>query len=245
MITVVVNQKGGVGKTTCTAALGGVLAEQCRCLVIDLDPQGNLTTALGVQIQDQPTIYHVLLEKVAAREAILKTPQADLLAADIALAKAESELLGVVGNSFILRECLESIQSDYDQILIDCPPSLGLLTLNGLTCADWVLIPVQCQFFALKGVSALMDTITNVQRRLNPRLQILGVLPTMADRTMMSQDVLTSLKRNLQGIKIFPAVKRSTRFAESNLAGEPIHRYATEAPELSYPYRHVAEHLLA
>lgn len=245
MIVAVANQKGGVGKTTSTACLGGLLAERCRCLLVDLDPQGNLTTASAIQAAGEATMYHVLTEKATAKETI-QTPAIgpDILPADINLARAETELLSVVGNFYILKERLETLREFYDCILIDCPPSLGLLTLNGLTAADAVLIPVQCQFFALKGLSALMDTIASVRKRLNSQLSILGVLPTMAERTVMTQDVIHALKTSLEGVRIFPEVVKSIRFSESNLAGQPIHLYAADKPELGYPYQAVRDAIL-
>jgi len=178
MLIALVNQKGGVAKTTSTICLGAILAEIAPCLVIDLDPQGNLTTGLGINLEEkeeaQPTIYEVLKEEVEVQEAIIPTKlnRLDLLPADILLANGEPELMSKIGNSYILRERLAPIKSKYRFILIDCPPSLGLLTVNALTCADAVLVPVQCQFFALKGLASLLETITTVQNRLNPNLSV-------------------------------------------------------------------------
>jgi chromosome partitioning protein len=238
MLIAIANQKGGVAKTTSTICLGGILAKSGKCLVIDLDPQGNLTTGFGVKIaDDQPTIYEVITERMTAAEAIVKTTVGvDLLPADINLAKGEPEIATKVGNFYLLRETLEPVRDEYPYILIDCPPSLGLLTVNALAAADSVLIPVQCQFFALKGLAALMETIQSVQKRLNPDLSILGVLPTMAEiKTVMTQDVLASLNAKLKGIKVFDAVPKSVKFAESNVAGQPIHLY-TQDPKLAKPY---------
>ncbi|WP_242065546.1 ParA family protein [Trichocoleus sp. FACHB-262] len=243
MIIAIANQKGGVAKTTSTLALGGLLAQQGSCLAIDLDPQGNLTTGLGVNVtDDQLTAYEVITEQAEALDAVIKTKSGlDLLPADISLAKGETELLSKVGNFYILKERLEPAQSHYQHILIDCPPSLGLLTVNALAAADRLLIPVQCQFFALKGLEALLDTIQSVKKRLNPNLQILGVLPTMAEKnTVMTQDVLSTLKNQLEAIRIFDPVPKSVKFAESNLAGEPIHQYAGEW-RLVQPYRSVIQ----
>ena len=152
MIIAIANQKGGVAKTTSTLSLGGLLSKSCSCLVVDLDPQGNLTTGLGVQLaDDQLSAYEVITEKATASEVIIKTPYGfDLLPADITLAKGETEIITKVGNFMILKEQLTAISEKYQHILIDCPPSLGLLTVNALSAADKVLIPVQCQFFASK-----------------------------------------------------------------------------------------------
>ncbi|PSF30242.1 ParA family protein [Aphanothece hegewaldii CCALA 016] len=252
MIIALVNQKGGVAKTTSSICLGGILAETALCLVVDLDPQGNLTTGLGLNLDDseddQPTIYEVLKEEATVEEAIVRTKltQLDLLPADIYLANGEPELIGKVGSSYILSERLAPVKDKYAHILIDCPPSLGILTVNALTCADAVLIPVQCQFFALKGLASLLDTIQAVQKRLNPNLKILGVIPTMADNTVMCRDVLDSLAKRMQDLTtIFEPVPKSVKFAESNLAGEPIHLYAAKDPKLSEPYRAIAQKILS
>ena len=238
MLIAIANQKGGVAKTTSTICLGGLLAKSGKCLVIDLDPQGNLTTGLGIEIEDnQPTVYEVITERMTAQQVIIETPSGvDLLPADITLAKGEPEIATKVGNFYLLRDALVPVREQYQHILIDCPPSLGLLTVNALSAADAVLIPVQCQFFALKGLAALMETIQSVQKRLNPNLSILGVLPTMAEmKTVMTQDVLASLNSKLKGVKVFDAVPKSVKFAESNVAGQPIHLY-TQDPKLSKPY---------
>ena len=137
-----------------------------------------------------------------------------------------------------MKERLEPALSKYSHILIDCPPSLGLLTINALSAADVVLIPVQCQFFALKGLASLLETIASVQKRLNPKLQVLGILPTMSEKTVMSRDVIQSLNDRFPNTPVLPSVPKSIQFAESNLAGEPIHTY-TDQPKLIYPYREI------
>ena len=238
MIIAVANQKGGVAKTTSTICLGGLLIEHQPCLVIDLDPQGNLTTGLGIEVNDdQLSCYDVITEQALVSNAIVTTKSGlNLLPADITLAKGETEILTQVGNFYILKERLEPIQSQFASILIDCPPSLGLLTVNALAAADVVLSPVQCQFFALKGLASLLETIGSVQKRLNRNLQILGVLPTMAENTVMTRDVLTSLQKRLPSTTIFDPVPKSIKFSESNLAGEPIHLYANDN-KLIQPYK--------
>lgn len=247
MITAIANQKGGVAKTTSTISLGGLLAQQFSCLAIDLDPQGNLTTGLGVEVTDnQLTTYEVITETAEILDAIVATKSGlNLLPADISLAKGETELLGKVGNFYILKERLEPAREKFQHILIDCPPSLGLLTVNALAAADTLLIPVQCQFFALKGLEALLETVGSVKKRLNPHLKILGVLPTMAEKnTVMTQDVINTLKQQLEEIKVFDPVPKSVKFAESNLAGEPIHIYVGER-KLVQPYRAVIKQMVA
>lgn len=247
MIIAITNQKGGVAKTTSTLALGGLLAERRSCLVIDFDPQGNLTTGLGVKPQqDQPTSYEVLVEEsLSAEAAIVETTSGiSLIPADITLAKGEKQILSEEGNSWFLREKLEPLKDRFDYILVDCPPSLGLLTINALAAADYVLIPVQCQFFALDGLRQLLDTISRIRsRKVNPQLQILGVLPTMADRTLGSRDAIKTLKTQLKGMRIFDPVPRSTQFPDSNLARQPIHLYSHE-PKLVNPYRAIVKELV-
>ncbi len=242
MIIAIANQKGGVAKTTSTICLGGLLAQTTSCLVVDLDPQGNLTVGNGVNIADeQLNVYEVITEQAEVKEVVVKTKSGlDMLPSDISLAKGETEILTKVGNFLILKERLEMVSHEYDHILIDCPPSLGLLTVNALCAADAVLIPVQCQFFALKGLAALLETIQSIQKRLNPDLKILGVLPTMAEKTVMSRDVIASLNKRLTGITIFDPVPKSVKFAESNLAGEPIHLYADDS-KLIAPYQAIAQ----
>jgi chromosome partitioning protein len=241
MIIAIANQKGGVAKTTSTICLGGLLAQEGSVLAVDLDPQGNLTTGLGVAVMDdQVTSYEVITEQSSVSEVVVETTSGlTLLPTDISLAKGETEIMSKVGNFYLLKEALDPIRTGFEHILIDCPPSLGLLTINALSAADAVLIPVQCQFFALKGLAALLETIQSVQKRLNPSLRILGVLPTMAEmNTLMSQDVLVSLKKRFTDVPVFDPVPKSVKFAESNLAGEPIHIYAGDE-RLVQPYRQV------
>jgi chromosome partitioning protein len=241
MLIAVANQKGGVAKTTTTISLGGLLATIGATLVVDLDPQGNLTTGLGIEVADnQLTTYEIITERNLAIEAIITTKSGiALIPADINLAKGEPEILTKVGNFYLLKEALEEVKESYQHILIDCPPSLGLLTINALTAADVVLIPVQCQFFALKGLAALLETIQSVKKRLNPNLTILGVLPTMAEKnTVMTQDIIAALKNQLPDIRIFEPVPKSVKFSESNVAGLPIHTYSNE-PKLVEPYRQI------
>ncbi len=231
MFLAIANHKGGVGKTTVTLALGGLLSELGTCVVVDLDPQGNLTTGLGVELGlDQPGAYHWLTGQATTAQVIQKTRSGlYLLPADGHLSRAEMELLPKSGAFYTLRDRWADYRTQFRYVLMDCPPSRGLLTINALAAADFVLIPVQCQFFALKGLAALLETVQHVQSRLNPRLKILGVLPTMAEmQTIMTQDVLNALKAQ-QAFPIFQPLPKSVKFPESNLAGEPIHRYSNDA----------------
>lgn len=248
MIVAIANQKGGVAKTTSTIALGGLLAEEGSCLVVDFDPQGNLSTGLGVKIQKgQLTAYEVLTDELqGAEEAIVKANcGVSLIPADISLAKGEKEILSEIGNTGLLKRKLSSLKEQFDHILIDCPPSLGLLTINALAASDTVLIPVQCQFFALEGLRQLLETIKGIRtREVNPHLQILGVLPTMAEKnTVTTQDALATLNTKFSGLKVFEPVPKSVQFAESNLAREPIHSYAKDR-RLIEPYKAIVRQLV-
>lgn len=242
MIVAIANQKGGVAKTTSVICLGGLLQESHPCLVVDLDPQANLTIGLGVNLEnDQIGTYDVMIEQAEVLDAVVPTQCGlSLLPTDITLAKGETEILTKVGNFMILKERLEPACLKFPHILIDCPPSLGLLTVNALSAADVVLVPVQCQFFALKGLAALLETIESIQRRLNPSLKVLGILPTMAENTIMTRDVLASLSKRFKDIPVFDPVPKSVKFTESNLAGEPIHQYASDS-KLIAPYKAIAK----
>lgn len=247
MIIALVNQKGGVAKTTSTICLGGILAETVPCLLIDLDPQGNLTTGLGIKSEEELlTIDEVLRGEAEALEAVCKTKfeQLDLIPADVMLAQAERMLAS--GKKYkLLKEKLTPLQTQYPCILIDCPPSLGMLTANALGCADAVLIPVQCQFFALKGLTSLLNTIQLVRKQLNPNLKILGIIPTMAENTIMCRDVFDSLCKEMKNVTtVFKPVPKSVKFPESNLAGEPIHIYADKEPKLAASYQQIVQQIL-
>jgi chromosome partitioning protein len=246
MITAIANQKGGVAKTTSAIALGGLLAEEGSCLVIDLDPQGNLTTGLGIDIvEGQPTSYEVLTGQVDIKDAIVSTPfDIHVLPANISLAPVEKELLEQEERFHVLRERLKAMRQRFEYILIDCPPSMGLLTANALSATHTLLIPVQCQFFAIKGLEGLLQTIDAVKKRINPNLKVLGVLPTMAEpNTLITQDVLRMLKEQFEGIKVFTPVPKSVKFPESNMAGKPIHIYGGEW-KLIKPYREVVREIM-
>jgi chromosome partitioning protein len=230
-IIAIANQKGGVGKTTTAINLGASLAvAEKRTLVIDIDPQANATSGLGVSRQGvSKSIYEVLVEGEPAEEAIIRGvhfPFLDVLPATRDLVGVEVELVERPSRETILREALAPIRDRYDFILIDAPPSLGMLTLNTLAAADSVLIPIQCEFYALEGLSQLLNTVRIVQRTLNPALQIEGVLLTMFDsRLNLSRQVAEEVKEYF-GPKVFSAsIPRNVRIAEAPSFGEPIVMY--------------------
>lgn len=242
MIIAVSNQKGGVGKTTSAFCIAALLADKGPTLAVDLDPQGNLTTCLGIEVSHEHVIsYDVLMDRSTIEETVVEIDKGfDLLPTNLTLAKAERELLGEVGAHSILKEKLDEVGDRYKHVVIDCPPSLGLLTFSALCAADRVLVPVQCQFLALQAVQQLFETIESVRKRGNPSLKLLGVLPTMADRTLMTKDVMAVLKEDLGDVEVFRAVPKSVKFAEMTVAKEPIHKYAPGSRELSRPYRDIA-----
>jgi chromosome partitioning protein len=224
----VCNQKGGVGKTTTTINLGAALAEEGRrVLLVDFDPQGALSVGLGIQPHDiDGTIYNLLMERdVTAQDVLFKTGinGMDLLPSNIDLSGAEVQLVHEVGREYVLGGVLEPLVPDYDVILIDCQPSLGLLTINALACSDGVIIPLECEYFAMRGVALLMETIDKVSRRLNTKLAIDGLLATMYDsRTLHTREVLASIVNGF-GDKVFHTViNRTVRFPDATVAGEPI-----------------------
>jgi chromosome partitioning protein len=230
-IIAIANQKGGVGKTTTAINLGACLAvAERRTLVVDIDPQANATSGLGIRKEGiERSIYEVLVEGVPAADAVLREthfPFLDVLPATRDLVGVEVELVGRPGRETILREALEPIRDRYDFILIDAPPSLGMLTLNTLAAADSVLIPIQCEFYALEGLSQLLNTVRIVQRNLNPNLQIEGVLLTMYDgRLNLSRQVADEAKEYFGGRVFRTAIPRNVRLAEAPSFGEPIVMY--------------------
>ena len=231
-IIALANQKGGVGKTTTAVNLGASLARAGeRVLLVDIDPQGNASSGLGVVDRAKiPTTYDVLIRGLAAFRAI-QCPNGHsklhLLPANRDLVGAEVELVGVRDRETILRETLVPVAQDYDFVFIDCPPSLGLLTLNTLAAADSVLIPIQCEFYALEGLSQLLNTVQLVQRGLNPELTIEGVLLTMYDqRLSLSRQVATEAKRYFGDLVFDTVIPRNVSLAEAPSFGKPVAEYA-------------------
>ncbi len=237
----IVNQKGGVGKTTSVISLGAFLAEKFRVLIVDLDPQANATSGLGFERHpDRLTTYDLLLKESAAEAIKVAHPhfRIDVLPAAPDLAGAEVELVQAIGREYRLREGLEALQERYDYILIDCPPSLNLLTVNALTAADQVIIPVQCEYLALEGLSQLSETVKMVRRYLNPTLEIRGLIMTMYDgRTNLSRQVVEEVRSYFPG-KVFRAIiPRNVRLSEAPSHGEPIGIYAPDSSgALAYKY---------
>jgi chromosome partitioning protein len=242
----VANQKGGVAKTTTVASLGTALAEQGRkVLLVDLDAQSCLTFSLGLDPEAvELSVHDVLLGRVGASMAIKPTEDGvDLLPATIELAGTEAQLLSRPGREFVLRTALAEVDAAYEVILLDCSPSLGVLTLNALTAADEVLIPLQCEMLSHRGVGHLLDTITDVQRILNPGLRVLGVLPTMYDgRTNHARAVLADVAGRYGLTVLEPAIPRSVRFAEAPAAGRSVLGTATRTRGAE-AYRELAEGL--
>ncbi|RAN74471.1 chromosome partitioning protein [Bacillus sp. SRB_336] len=249
-VIAMVNQKGGVGKTTSTINLGAALAEAGRrVLLVDFDPQGALSAGLGTNPHELDiTVYNVLMDrKVDIRDAILKTEieNIDILPANIDLSAAEVQLVNEVAREQVLASALRKVEDDYDVVLIDCQPSLGLLTVNALTAAHGVIIPLICEFFALRAVALLVETIDKVTDRLNPRLQVDGVLATMYDaRTLHGREVLARLVEAF-GDKVFETViKRTIKFADASVAAEPITSFASNHQGAD-SYRRLAKELIA
>ncbi len=248
-IVAVCNQKGGVGKTTTTISLGAALAEFGRkVLLVDFDPQGALSVGLGFQPHElDVTVYNLLMQRgITARDVLFKTrvDGMDLLPSNIDLSGAEVQLVHEVGREFVLGRALEAIRSEYDVVLIDCQPSLGLLTVNALACADGVIVPLECEYFALRGVALLMETIDKVSSRLSPKLTMDGLLATMYDsRTLHTREVLSGVVKGF-GDKVYHTViNRTVRFPDASVAGEPITRFdPTSAGANSY--RELAKEVL-
>jgi len=249
-VMAICNQKGGVGKTTSTINLGAALAEYGRrVLLVDFDPQGALSVGLGIPAQQlDRTIYNVIMERdVPVQEVIQPTSVSgmDLLPSNIDLSAAEVQLVTEVGREQTLGRALASVVPHYDFILVDCQPSLGLLTINALACADGVVIPLECEYFSLRGVALLIDTIEKVRERLNSKLAITGILATMYDpRTLHAREVMARVVEAF-GDTVFDAViNRTVRFPETTVAGEPITRWAPKSAG-AQAYRALAREVIA
>ena len=243
------NQKGGVGKTTSTINLGAALAEAGRrVLLIDFDPQGALSVGLGFNPHDMDkTIYNLLTSRdVTVHDVLLKTnvKDLDLIPGNIDLSAAEVQLVNEVAREQILADAIKPVLNDYDYVIIDCLPSLGLLTVNALTASQGVIVPLECEFFALRGVALLMDTIEKVQQRLNPELVVEGIVATMYDaRTVHSREVLQTVVDAFGDGVFHTVINRTIKFPETSVAGEPITSYAPSSNGAD-AYRQLARELM-
>ncbi len=244
------NQKGGVGKTTSTINLGAALAEYGRrVLLVDLDPQGALSAGLGVPHYDlEHTVHNLLVEpRVSIDEVLLKTRVSglDLVPSNIDLSAAEIQLVNEVGREQTLARALHPVLDRYDYVLIDCQPSLGLLTVNGLACSDGVIIPTECEFFSLRGLALLTDTVEKVRDRLNPRLSISGILITRYDsRTINAREVMARVVERFGELVFDTVISRTVRFPETSVAGEPITTWAPKSAG-AQAYRSLAREVIA
>jgi len=244
------NQKGGVGKTTTTINLGAALAEYGRrVLVVDFDPQGAASVGLGVSPHElDRTVYNLLMERDASIHSVIRTTDnhnLDLLPANIDLSAAEVQLVGEVARETVLARALRPVLDEYDVVLVDCQPSLGLLTVNALTAAHGVLIPLECEFFALRGVALLVETIEKVRDRLNPRLEVDGILATMYDsRTLHAREVVARVHEAFGDTLLQTVIGRTVKFPDATVAAEPITTYAPTHSGAA-AYRQLARELVA
>jgi chromosome partitioning protein len=238
----VLSQKGGTGKTTTVRTLADAYRRSgLEVLCVDLDPQGNLSDYFDVPADASPTIADVLAGQARASDAVY----ADVLPANLGLAEAELVLGGKMGRELTLKRALREVKRGYDLVLVDCPPSLGLLTVNALTASDGVIVPLECECFALRGVAMLVETIQKVQDRLNPELTIDGLVATMYDsRTVHSREVLARLVEAFEDKVFHTAISRTVRFPETTVAGEPITTFATSSGG-AYSYRQLAREVIA
>ena len=244
----IANQKGGVGKTTTTINLSACLAEAGkRVLVIDMDPQGNTTSGLGIEKDEaENTIYEVILRTVDIKDAIIKDifDNLDIIPSNVNLAGAETDLIDVDNREYILKDSLAEVKDNYDFIILDCPPSLSMLTVNAMTASNTVLVPIQCEYYALEGLTQLMHTINLVKKKLNKKLELEGVVFTMYDsRTNLSLQVVENVKDNLQEKIYKTIIPRNIRLAEAPSHGLPINIYDKRSTGAE-SYRNLAQEVI-
>lgn len=247
-IIAVANQKGGVGKTTTAINLSACLAELGqKILVVDIDPQGNTTSGLGIHKDEiENTIYELMLGDISTEKAIIHSSidNLDIIPSNVNLAGAEIDLIGIEEREYILKKAITKVADDYDFVVMDCPPSLSMLTVNAMTAANTVLVPIQCEYYALEGLSQLIHTINLVQKRLNPSLEMEGVVFTMYDaRTNLSLQVVENVKQNLKQNIYKTIIPRNIRLAESPSHGLPINLYDPKSAGAE-SYRLLAEEVI-
>lgn len=232
-VIAIANQKGGVGKTTTAVNLSACIAQKNKSvLLIDIDPQGNATSGLNIEADKEKSVYNVLVDSIDIKDTLKKTmiKKLDVCPANINLAGAEIELVSMVSRETRLKKAIEDIKGEYDYIFIDCPPSLGLITLNAFTASDSVLVPIQCEYYALEGLGQLMNTIKLVQKHLNDRLVVEGVILTMFDaRTNLSTEVAQEVEKYFQNKVFQTVIPRNIRLSEAPSHGLPITLYDNES----------------